>query len=173
MFIDSPPMYLNNADSGVHDPNAPPPVEPYPQIVSIRKAIAVMIPPPMTNGNMWDTPLIRCLYAACPNDSFSPGSLSKASAVPPSYTGAVPSSAFFISSSGLLIPSATFVTTTRVPSNRSIGTFVSAATIMPSALLISSVVRTFFAPPDPLVSTLIWYPSSFAFFSNASAAIYV
>ena len=62
---------------------------------------------------------------------------------------------------------------TGFPSKRSIGTFVSAATIIPSAFAISSAVSTFFAPLEPRVSTLIWYPSSSALRSRASAAMYV
>ena len=53
------------------------------------------------------------------------------------------------------------------------GTFVSAATIMASASLISSSVTTFFAPLEPLVSTLMKQSFAFAAFSRASAAIYV
>ena len=34
------------------------PVAPYPANVSIRKASATRIPPPITNGNICDTPLI-------------------------------------------------------------------------------------------------------------------
>ena len=31
-------------------------------IPSIRNAIAIRIPPPTTNGSIWDTPFIRCTY---------------------------------------------------------------------------------------------------------------
>ena len=47
-----PPQYLKNAERGVQEPNADPPVAPYPRIVSIRNAMAVIIPPPITNGSM-------------------------------------------------------------------------------------------------------------------------
>ena len=30
-------------------------------IVSIRKAMAIRIPPPTTKGSIWDTPFIRCI----------------------------------------------------------------------------------------------------------------
>ena len=50
--IASPPAYLKNADSGVIVPKFPPPVAPYPQIVSMRNARAIIIPPPITNGNI-------------------------------------------------------------------------------------------------------------------------
>ena len=62
---------------------------------------------------------------------------------------------------------------TGLPSKRSIGTCVSAATIMQSASAISALVSTFLAPPEPLVSTLMRHPNSAAFFSRLSAAIYV
>ena len=62
---------------------------------------------------------------------------------------------------------------TGFPAKRSIGTLVSAATIMQSASSISFAVSTFFAPPEPLVSTLIKQPNSAAFFSRLSAAMYV
>ena len=47
-----PPQYLKNAENGVQEPNAEPPLAPYPKMVSIRNAIAVMMPPPITNGSM-------------------------------------------------------------------------------------------------------------------------
>ena len=59
---------------------------------------------------------------------------------------------------------------TGFPAKRSIGTLVSAATIIQSASSISFAVSTFFAPPEPLVSTLIKQPNSAAFFSRLSAA---
>ena len=59
------------------------------------------------------------------------------------------------------------------PTKRSIGTLVSAAIITQSASAISEADRIFFAPPDPLVSTLIGQPLSLAALSNASAAMYV
>ena len=52
-------------------------------------------------------------------------------------------------------------------------TFMAAATIIHSALAISSSVKTFLAPPEPLVSTFIVIPISLALFSKASAAINV
>ncbi len=58
------------------------------------------------------------------------------------------------SSSALFMPLDTWHSITFLPSNLSIGTLVSAATIIPSALFISSSVKMFLAPPDPLVSTL-------------------
>ena len=42
-----------------------------------------------------------------------------------------------------------------------------------AASSISFAVSTFFAPPEPLVSTLIKQPNSAAFFSRLSAAMYV
>ena len=78
--------------------------------------------------------------------------------------GTFPPSAFAISSSAFEIPSLTCVTITFLPLKRSIGTFVSAATIMQSASAISDSVRTFFAPPEPLVSTLIAQPAFSAAF---------
>ena len=78
-----------------------------------------------------------------------------------------------MSFSALLIPSDTGTSINFFPSNRSIGTFVSAATMMQSASRISSSVSTFLAPPDPLVSTLIKQPFAFAVFSKDSAAIKV
>ena len=59
------------------------------------------------------------------------------------------------------------------PSKRSIGTCASAATIIPSASSISFEVSTFFAPPEPLVSTFTAQSFAFAAFSIPSAAIYV
>ena len=32
-----------------------------PMYCSTRKEMAIKIPPPITNGSMWDTPLIRCV----------------------------------------------------------------------------------------------------------------
>ena len=52
---------MKNAEMGVQVPNAAPPTVPYPSRVSIRNARAVMIPPPMTKGSIWETPLIRCV----------------------------------------------------------------------------------------------------------------
>ena len=59
------------------------------------------------------------------------------------------------------------------PSKRSIGTCVSAATIIQSASAISWSVSTFFAPPLPLVSIFTKQSAAFAAFSIPSAAIYV
>ncbi len=71
------------------------------------------------------------------------------------------------------MPSATFVTITFLPLKRVISTFLSAATIIHFAFLISSAVNTFFAPPEPFVSTLIEIPFSFPFVARFSAAINV
>ena len=77
----------------------------------------------------------------------------------------------FISSSGILIPSDTFVEMTFLPLNLAISTVLSAATMIPSHFSISSGVRIFFAPPEPFVSTLMEIPSRFPAFSSASAAM--
>ena len=52
-------------------------------------------------------------------------------------------------------------------------TFMAAATIIHSAFFMSSSVKTFLAPPEPLVSTFIEIPISAALFSKLSAAINV
>lgn len=69
------------------------------------------------------------------------------------------------------MPSATAVSRTCFPLNRSISTLVSAATIIAAAFAISSGVRTFLAPLEPLVSTLISTPISAALAFSESAAI--
>ena len=165
-----PPMPLNQAAAGV----AVPKLESCgaPAMVSMRNASAMKMPPATTNGSMWETPSIRCLYTWRP--TLSPSlEAAVASPAPPLwwYTGASPDSARLMSSSGLLMPSATFVMTQGLPSKRAISTFLSAATMMPSAAAISSAVSTFFAPPDPLVSTLMVTPIFSACWTNASAAM--
>ena len=50
-------------------------------------------------------------------------------------------------------------------------TFFSAATMMPSQFAISSLVRMFFAPSEPLVSTLVGRPSLSPALASASAAM--
>ena len=62
---------------------------------------------------------------------------------------------------------------TFLPSKRAMSTFASQARIIQSASAISVAVRTFFAPPEPSVSTLIDRPSSAAAFSSPSAAMKV
>ena len=76
-----------------------------------------------------------------------------------------------ISSSVLRIPSLTGRLTNFLPSNRFISTFLSAATITPSARAISSAVKRFLIPSEPFVSTLMSTPISFAFFFSASSAM--
>ena len=71
------------------------------------------------------------------------------------------------------MPSATGTSITCLPANRPIDTFVSAATITAVARSISSAVKTFCAPPEPLVSTLNGISSSAALFFRASADMYV
>ena len=60
---------------------------------------------------------------------------------------------------------------TGLPSNRAVSTFLSAATMMPSAAAISSAVRAFFTPPEPLVSTFTVMFRALPAFSRASAAM--
>ena len=62
---------------------------------------------------------------------------------------------------------------TGLPSKRAISTFLSAATMMQAASAISAAVSTFFAPPEPFVSTLIGMPRRFACCSRLSAAMKV
>ena len=62
---------------------------------------------------------------------------------------------------------------TFLPLKRAISTFLSAATIIASQFSISSFVKTFLAPADPFVSTLIEIPISAPFLFNASAAMKV
>ena len=57
------------------DPKFDPPVVPKPRIVSIRKAIAVRIPPPITKGSMAETPAIRLVYILCPALPFAESSV--------------------------------------------------------------------------------------------------
>ena len=71
------------------------------------------------------------------------------------------------------MPSATFVNSVGCPSNLAISTFLSAATIIPSALSISSFVSLFSTPICPLVSTFTSSPISFAASFIFSAAINV
>ena len=61
-------------------------------------------------------------------------------------------------SSGLCIPSLTLSLTKYFPSNLVRSTWRSAAMIIPSAALISSVVNLFSVPTPPCVSTLISTP---------------
>ena len=63
--------------------------------------------------------------------------------------------------------------TTFLPSNTLISTFLSAAMITASASSISFAVRGSLAPPEPSFSTLNAIPSSLAFCSRDSAAINV
>ena len=55
-----PPTVLKKAAAAVYVPKE----ESFgaPAIVSIRNASAIMIPPPITNGSIYETPFIRCLY---------------------------------------------------------------------------------------------------------------
>ena len=89
----------------------------------------------------------------------------------PLKTGAVPLKASLIKFSGLRIPSLTGRLTKCLPSKRSISTFLSAATITPSARAISSAVRRFLIPSEPFVSTLMSTPISLACFFKASSAM--
>lgn len=59
----------------------------------------------------------------------------------------------------------------RLPSKRAVSTFFSAATMMPSQAAISARVRIFFAPSEPLVSTLVGRPSLSPALVSASAAM--
>ena len=55
----NPPTVLKNAAASVCVPKLPSCGAP--AIVSIRKANAMKIPPATTNGNILDTPFIKCL----------------------------------------------------------------------------------------------------------------
>ena len=79
----------------------------------------------------------------------------------------------WINSFGLLMPSATLVKSVGWPSNRAISTFLSAATIIPTARSMSSFVNLFSTPICPLVSTLTSSPISLAASLIFSAAIKV
>ena len=107
---------------------------------------AIRIPPATTNGSMLLTPSIRCLYARRPILSFAEESSEASTAPSCLYIGAFPSKIVWISSSGLLIPSATFVIIVGRPSKRATSTFLSAATMIPTALSISSFVSLFSTP---------------------------
>ena len=75
---------------------------------SIRKAIAIRIPPPTTNGSICDTPFISCIYILWAKLSFFPLLCTVSSEwVPALNTGASCLSALSMSSSALLIPSET------------------------------------------------------------------
>ena len=52
-----PPIFLKKAASGVPLPNLAVPAN----SISNRKASAIRIPPPITNGSICETPFIRCL----------------------------------------------------------------------------------------------------------------
>ena len=86
-------------------------------------------------------------------------------------TGTSPCAIFLMSSSGLWMPSSTRVNSTGLPSKRAVSTFFSAATIIPSQAAISARVRIFFAPSEPLVSTLVGRPSLSPALVSASAAM--
>ena len=70
-------------------------------------------------------------------------------------------------------PSATPTLSTFLPANRSSSTFLSAAMMTASAAAMSAAVKTFSAPIEPWVSTLIWWPAAAAAVCSFSAAIYV
>ena len=76
-----PPMVLKKAAAAVYVPKllscgAP-------ASVSIKNAIAMKIPPAIVNGNILETPFIRCLYIFLPKLSLSPESCD--SPAPPAW----------------------------------------------------------------------------------------
>ena len=73
----------------------------------------------------------------------------------------------------MCIPLATLVIITFFSLNLAISTFLSAATIIQVAFSISSLVNTFLAPEEPLVSTFIDIPFFSAVFAKLSAAMKV
>jgi len=106
-------------------------------------------------------------------DCFSSLSLAATSSPFTFRIGASWRIAFVISSSALLMPSATGLCRTCFPLKRAISTFLSAATMTPSARRISSAVKAFLTPSDPFVSTRISTPIFSAICFKESSAMYV
>ena len=88
-------------------------------------------------------------------------------------TGASLFKTFLIKASAFFIASAVLVTITFLSLKRAVSTFLSAATIIPTASFISFAVRLFLIPSAPLVSTLTSTPNFSPASFNAASAIYV
>ena len=80
---------------------------------------------------------------------------------------------FLIKVSAFFIASAVLVTITFLSLKRVVSTFLSAATIIPTAPFISLVVKLFLIPSAPLVSTLTSTPNFSPASLRAASAIYV
>ena len=122
------------------------------------KEMAINKPPATTSGNIWETPVIKCLYTpffSPPSSDSEPATLLP-SKILASLKALLNSCSVFFKARPVEVRYISF------PLNLSSGTSMSAATNTRSAAATSSAVISLPTPTWPRVSTLTFQPCFFA-----------